>query len=135
MRALTRVTPQDRAAEVSRRLRELTQGSEDTLARLRHPEQNRDLVSRLEIAYLVKLRSAYVDIPAHVCVETVIAGRPDDAVRRVFARITRIEEHDGTTLDLYTHVRDHRIRQVPLFLVGLPVEPTERPRSRRHAQA
>lgn len=124
MRTFSRVTPQDRAADVTRRLYELTQGSPERLAYLRDPARNKDLVSRLEVAYLVKLRSALEGAQSHVYVETVIAGRPEDDVRRVFARVTRREEDDGTTLDLYTHVRDHRFNVVPITIVPLlPEQP------------
>lgn len=129
MRTLTRVTPQERATEVSRRLHALTGGSENVLATMRDPDRNRDLVSRLEVAYLVKLRSVLDATTKHVYVETVVAGRPDDVVRRVFARVTHREEDDGTTFDLYSGLRDARFSGVPVTTASTPARASHKKRT------
>lgn len=125
MRQVTTVVPiEDRLKTAKTRLFELTGGDavspetrELRLSRLRDGDINADMPSRLLSAYLVKLvASLTARARAHVYVEVVIAGRPEDTKRRVFARITDTPEHDGTVLDIYTKSRDTRFEPVPVFV-------------------
>lgn len=104
VRTVTVIPYKDRLAEASARLHTLTDGSADRLAEMRG-DRSLPVELRCELAYLVKLKTQLSTIPTNCYVETVIAGKPDDSERRVFARITNVPEDDGLTIDLYTHER------------------------------
>ena len=126
-RVLTRVLPKDRLEQVDRRLNEISSGSSEKLAQMSDPEKGGISIDlRLEIRYLVKLK-AELQHGGNVAVETVIAGKPGDQTRRVFARITRDESADGETLDLYTKERSRRFSAIHLNIE------TDKP-TRRRAQ-
>lgn len=128
---LVMVPPSDRLSRARSRLHELTRGSSATLANLRDPTKNADIVSRLEVAYLVKLVSALESNTRRaVYIETVIAGCPTDAARRVFARVTHEPDQDGDVIDLYAHSRARIFEPIPIAL-----RTTKPPRRRRQEQA
>lgn len=111
------VAPADRLARARARLHELTDGSEARLANLRDPGKNHDTVSRLELAYLVKLISALESNTRRaVYIETVIAGSPTDAARRVFARVTHEADQDGDVIDLFAHSRARIFEPIPVSI-------------------
>lgn len=119
-RIVTYINPEDRIARVTERLVELTGGAGidlalrlEKLSQLRDTSKGSDLGLAAEVAYLLKTRAECQSLK-NVAVETVIAGKPDDQYRRVFARITRVVEHDGTTLDLYTKERSVRFSAIPI---------------------
>ena len=123
-RVLTRVLPKDRLEQVDRRLAEISGGSSEKLAQMSDPDKGGTGIDlRLEIRYLLKLK-AELQHGGNVAVETVIAGKPEDPVRRVFARITRDESADGETFDLYTKERSRRFQAIAINIETVP--PTRR---------
>lgn len=127
---VTLLSPPERLAIARSRLNDLTGGSEPRLANLRDPSKNPDIVSRLELAYLVKLISALESNTRRaVYVETVIAGAPADADRRVFARVTHNPDEDGDVVELYTHTRGRRFESIPI-----EIRTTKPPRRRRNQE-
>lgn len=127
-RVLTRVLPKDRLEQVDRRLNEISGGSSEKLAQMSDPDKGGVSIDlRLEIRYLLKLK-AELQHGGNVAVETVIAGRPDEVVRRVFARITRDESADGETFDLYTKERSRRFSPV---LLNIETDKPTRRRARK----
>lgn len=100
------ILPAERLDLINARIDALTGGADvqgvvrnERIAKLRDPDKNTDLTSRLEIAYLIKSKVEILG-GSNRAVETVIAGNPTDAVRRVFARVATSEEHNGLTYDL-----------------------------------
>lgn len=123
-RVLTRVLPKDRLEQVDRRLIEISGGSSEKLAQMSDPDKGGVSIDlRLEIRYLLKLK-AELQHGGNVAVETVIAGKPDDQTRRVFARVTRDESQDGETFDLYTKERSRRFSAISINIETAP--PTRR---------
>lgn len=122
-RTLTRVKPSDRLAKVNSRLAEILKldSSMDNAVRMqrlenmRNPDKGTDIATRCELAYLIKLATQLV-VNKPVYVETVIAGRPEDSGRRVFARIVRDDTLDGTTLELYNGRRTREFESIPAFI-------------------
>ena len=124
-RVITRVLPKDRLEQVERRLDEISDGSSEKLALMSDPSRGGiDIELRLEIRYLIKLKSE-LSRGNNVAVETAITGLPNEAIRRVYARVTRDESADGETLDHYTGKRSRRFKAIPMSIE------TEQPTRRR----
>lgn len=126
-RTVTVIPYQDRLAEASARLHTLTDGSPTRLAEMRG-DGSLPVDLRCELAYLVKLKTQLTTVPANCYVETVVAGRPDDHERRVFARVTHVPEDDGLIIDLYTHERRRGFQPIATTIE------TEAPAKRRRKE-
>lgn len=122
MRQIVVLTAPDRLARTNARLSFLLSNGEsdvqpavlaERLSQKRDP-RGQDLRERLELAYLVKLKSALSSGVRNPYVETVIAGKPDEEARRVFARLTNDPAKDGTTLVLYTGARGVEFEGIPV---------------------
>lgn len=120
-RAVSLLTAAQRADLAREALRVLVEAEAETrpevlaqrLSRLRS-ESDQPLPLRAQAAYLVKViancsgHGRNFDAP----VEVVVAGRPTDEARRVFARNTTGE--DGRLLDLYTRAVSRIPNPVPV---------------------